>query len=52
MDKRTGHLLWLLTVLCAITAFILITSFRGTPMQPEAPPPPAAVQPAAPARTP
>jgi hypothetical protein len=36
MDRRTGNAVFSFAVLCAITAFILITSFRGAPI-PETP---------------
>jgi len=37
MDTRTKNAIWAFAVLCAITAFVLITTFRGAPM-PEKPP--------------
>jgi beta-lactamase regulating signal transducer with metallopeptidase domain len=37
MDARTKNALWLFACLCAIAAFILITTFRDAPT-PEKPP--------------
>lgn len=37
MDQRTGNTVFTFAVLCAITAFILITSFRGAPIPEKSP---------------